>query len=69
MTKTDRRDLPAYAPQEAAHYLRLPLSTIRYWALGKAGTPEPIIPAAGRGPLALSLYNLVELHVLGSMRR
>lgn len=69
MSKPDRRDLPAYSAQEAASYLRLPLSTIRYWALGKAGTPEPVIAAAGRGLLALSFYNLVELHVLGSMRR
>jgi uncharacterized protein (DUF433 family) len=69
MNKPDRRDLPAYSLQESAQYLRVPLSTIRYWALGKAGTPGPIITTAGRSPLALSFYNLVELHVLGSMRR
>jgi uncharacterized protein (DUF433 family) len=69
MTKPDRRNLPAYSPQEAARYLGVPLSMILCWTATPAGEAEPIIVAAGRNPLSLSFYNLVEIHVLGSTRR
>jgi hypothetical protein len=28
----DRRSMPAYGVSEAAHYLGIPVSTLRYWA-------------------------------------
>jgi uncharacterized protein (DUF433 family) len=60
--------LPAYAPLEAAHYLAIPVSTVRYWCLGGNGN-RPLLTPAQKRPLALSFVNLVELHVLGAIRR
>ena len=51
-----------------AHYLDIPVSTVRYWSLGR-GQIRPLIEPAQDGPLALSFANLVELHVLSAMRR
>lgn len=65
----DRRELPAYAISEASHYLTIPVSTLRYWAAGRRGESSPLIVAAQSSPLVLSFRNLVELHVLGAMRR
>lgn len=69
------RDQPAYPLAEAARYLRLPAPTLRSWVLGrsypKAGGLEqfqPLIPLAQEQPPALSFYNLVEAHVLHSLR-
>jgi uncharacterized protein (DUF433 family) len=64
----DRRDLPAYSPAEAAHYLGIPLSTIRYWAAGRTGGSHGLIQPAQRLPLGLSFRNRVELLVLGAIR-
>jgi uncharacterized protein (DUF433 family) len=61
-------DLPAYTVAAAAHYLRLPLTTVRYWALGRAHY-RAVILAADPGERLLSFRNLVELHVLGAVRR
>jgi uncharacterized protein (DUF433 family) len=69
MPKPDRRELPAYSPAEAAHYLMIPLSTIRYWAAGRTGGSHSLIQPAQRHPLGLSFRNLLELHVLGAIRR
>ncbi len=69
MKKTDRRDLPAYSLAEASHYLAIPISTIRYWSAGREGVSEALLRAAQYSPLALSFRNLVELHVLGAIRR
>jgi len=66
----DRRELPASSVAEAAEYLRIPVSTLRYWAGGRGTNGyEPIIAAAQASPLLLSFTNLVELHVLGAIRR
>jgi uncharacterized protein (DUF433 family) len=67
--KADRRELPAYAISEASHYLTIPVSTLRYWAAGRPGESSPLIEASQPSPLVLSFRNLVELHVLGAMRR
>lgn len=68
-TKPDRREMPAYSVAEAAHYLGIPVSTVRYWAAGRRGVSKPVIEAAALHPIALSFLNLVELHVLGAIRR
>ncbi len=65
----DRREMPAYGVPEAAHYLGIPASTVRYWAAGRPGLSKPLIKAAAKDPLVLSFLNLVELHVLGAIRR
>src|SRR6516165_2349011 len=69
-------DAPVYSPGEASHYLRVPQSTIRSWLCGReypkgqgVATSEPIIVPAEAEPLMLSFLNLVELHVLSSIRR
>jgi uncharacterized protein (DUF433 family) len=69
-------DVPVYSVAEAAHYLRLPVATVRSWAIGRqyptqSGSAEflPLIDIADQGALLLSFKNLAELHVLGSIRR
>lgn len=61
------RELPAYSVPEAAHYLRVPANTLRYW-VGRDYYPA-IIKPAGTDPLSFSFLNLVELHVLAAIRR
>ncbi len=69
-------DVPVYSISEAAHYLRLPVATIRSWAIGRQyptqfGTTafRPLIDIADPDGRLLSFRNLGELHVLGSIRR
>jgi uncharacterized protein (DUF433 family) len=71
----DGRDAPAYTVAEAAHYLRLPAATLRSWALGRHyPTVEggarflPLIRPASPNPPLLSFWNLIEAHVLRSLR-
>lgn len=59
------RRTPAYPYAEAAHYLNLPLSTLRAWFRGQHKFSRVIRPD---GP-ALSFLNLVEAHVLKAIRR
>ncbi len=71
----DIREAPAYPVAEAARYLRLPTATLRTWVTGAvvpsrggtAGSPRVIHPA-GRDPVMLSFWNLVEAHVLRALR-
>lgn len=72
----DPRELPAYRLPEAAHYLRIPLATLRSWVVGRyyPTTTErrffrPIINPPDRNRLFLSFINLVEAHVLDAIRR
>ena len=69
------RDAPAYTLAEAARYARLPVATLRSWVLGRQyptaeGKAEfpPIITPASRRPSWLSFSNLIEAHVLRSLR-
>ena len=64
----DRRELPAYKISEAAHYLALPVATVRFWSVGR-GTYEPLIHVQNGSPALISFFNLVELHVLSAVRR
>jgi uncharacterized protein (DUF433 family) len=72
----DIRNQPAYGLAEAARYIKLPVATLRSWVAGrtypKAGGTEsfhPLIRPAHRGPPAqLSFWNLIEAHVLRSLR-
>lgn len=69
------RDQPAYTLAEAARYLRLPAATLRSWVLGRhyptaEGSSEfrPLLHPASRRPPLLSFANLIEAHVLRSLR-
>ncbi len=70
------RYLPAYPISEAAHYLRVPLSTLRAWTLGQSYKTRrgekrfrPVIELPEPGRPVLSFLNLVEAHVLTALRR
>lgn len=71
------RRTPAYPFIEAAHYLGVPVSTLRAWCLGQdyhaaVGGPRhfvPLIQLDGERAEGLSFLNLVEAHVLAAIRR
>ncbi len=60
--------MPAYRVPEAAHYLGLPETTVRYWSAAR-DSYESLITAAAEDTLVLSFFNLVELHLLAAIRR
>ncbi len=71
----DPHVLPAYPLIEAAHYLKMPPSTLRAWSAGQAYTvrgerrmARPLIQVAGPKDLTLSFVNLIEVHVLRALR-
>jgi len=75
MVKTDIRDQPAYTLAEAARYLKVAPATLRAWFLGRRypkgdGTAHsnPLIRPARNPPPTLSFWNLIEAHVLRSLR-
>jgi uncharacterized protein (DUF433 family) len=74
--KNDLRERPSYGIPEAAHYLHIPSSTIRWWVTGRSYHVEtgpkkvkPIIEPPDDGVNILSFINLVEIHVLDAIRR
>ncbi|MBI5361754.1 MAG: DUF433 domain-containing protein [Planctomycetes bacterium] len=58
-----------YTVAEAAAWLRVPVSTTRAWAIGRAPAAKPVIDVADPERGLLSFANLCELHVLASIRR
>jgi uncharacterized protein (DUF433 family) len=74
-TQNDIRANPAYPLLEAARYLRVSPATLRSWVVGRpyptsAGTGhfQPLLHLPARRPPVLSFWNLVEAHVLRSLR-
>lgn len=72
----DLRDQPAYGLAEAARYLKLPPATLRSWVAGRSyptgqgtGSFSPLIHPPVRRPPILTFWNLIEAHVLSSLRR
>jgi uncharacterized protein (DUF433 family) len=70
------RRMPAYPFVEAAHYLNLPVATLRAWCVGttyqhnkKRRLFKPVINLDGERSEGLSFLNLVEAHVLTAIRR
>jgi uncharacterized protein (DUF433 family) len=63
----DILEVPIYGALDAAHYLRVPYQTLRYWIRG-SGSIEPIIKPAETSPPRLSFMNLMECHMLSAMR-
>ena len=71
----DPRELPAYAVAEAAAYLHIPAATLRSWVAGRTyprtdgiGSFPPLIQVPSSEAGLLSFNNLVEAHVLRSLR-
>ena len=71
----DLRDQPAYALAEASRYLKLPAATLRSWVVGRpypkadgVGHSRPLIHPPKKQPLLLTFWNLIEAHVLRSLR-
>lgn len=69
-------EAPSYFIGEAAHYLCLPNRTVRDWVLGRDYPTEsgvvrakPLVCPADPDNRLLSFLNLVELHVIASIRR
>lgn len=73
----DARDEPCYTCGDVAAFLRIPVSTVRVWCMGQplrvpAASKDrsaALIRPASTAPAMLSFWNLVELYVLGSLRR
>jgi uncharacterized protein (DUF433 family) len=63
----DIMEVPIYGISEAAQYLRVPFNTLRYWTRDEAAA-TPLIRLAGKDPARLSFHNLLECHVISSMR-
>jgi uncharacterized protein (DUF433 family) len=72
----DPTEIPTYTLGEAAHYLLIPLATLRSWTVGRYYPVQdgkrlfsPVIPAAQKDPVMLSFENLIEAHMLDAIRR
>lgn len=64
--QNDAREMmetPIYGAVEAARYLRVPHTTLRYWIRG-----NPIINVPALDPPRLSFINLMECHMLSFLR-
>jgi uncharacterized protein (DUF433 family) len=71
----DIYNIPAYPVTDAARYLRIPLVTLRSWLQGRSYLTkngqqafEPLIQRPNPGLPQLSFTNLVEAHVLRTIR-
>jgi uncharacterized protein (DUF433 family) len=64
----DPRFIPNYSFSEAAIYLNLPYSTVRAWCCGM-GRFKAVIKLPRSSPPQLSFVNMVEMYVLGAIRR
>jgi uncharacterized protein (DUF433 family) len=72
----DPRSQPAYSLAEAAGYLKVAGATLRSWVVGRpypksgggTGHFRPLIHPPQRQPPLLSFWNLIEAHVLRSLR-
>ena len=65
-------NLGAYTFADAARYVRAPAATVRAWFLGTRtgwGTFQPVLQLDDYRHRMLSFRNLVELHVLSSIRK
>jgi uncharacterized protein (DUF433 family) len=69
------RDQPAYPLAEAARYLKVAAATLRSWLIGRhypkadgVARFHPLIHPPVKQPPTLSFWNLIEAHVLRSLR-
>jgi uncharacterized protein (DUF433 family) len=61
-------ETPIYGMVDAAHYLRVPYQTLRYWTIGRDNM-DPIVHLVSYDPPRLSFMNLMECHMLSGMRK
>ena len=73
--KTDLRNQPAYTLAEGARYLKVAGATLRSWVVGRQYPKgqgiahfQPLIHPPVPQPPTLSFWNLIEAHVLRSLR-
>jgi uncharacterized protein (DUF433 family) len=73
--QSDVRSQPAYTVAEAARYLKVAPATLRSWVAGRpypkasgTGHSSALIKPARTPPPTLSFWNLIEAHVLRSLR-
>ncbi|MFI5176124.1 MAG: hypothetical protein ACHQKY_14785 [Terriglobia bacterium] len=71
----DPRGIPSYGTTEAAHYLGIPLATLRSWVGGRCYPTQkgrkhfkPVLSLPDKTLPLLSFINLVEAHVLDAIR-
>ena len=71
----DLRNQPSYGLAKAARYLKVPAATLRSWVVGRAypkgdtvAAFKPLIKPTRTKPPLISFYNLIEAHVLRSLR-
>lgn len=74
-TKKDLRDQPAYSLAEGARYLKVAPATLRSWVVGRDYPKgegfahfSPLIHPPLKQPPTVSFWNLIEAHVLRSLR-
>jgi len=65
----DKRISPIYSVEEAAGYLRIPISTLRNWTMGRKRNDgsepyEAVLQSVDQHYHRLSFYDLVEAHIL-----
>lgn len=72
---SDLRNQPAYTLAEAARYLKVASATLRSWVIGRqypkadgVARFHPLIHPPTKQPPILSFWNLIEAHVLRSLR-
>lgn len=75
MAQTDIRNQPAYTLAEGARYLRIAPATLRTWFVGRpssksqgSGSSTALIQPASTPPPLLSFWNVIEAHVMWSLR-
>ena len=75
MHNCDIRNQPAYTLTEGARYLKVAPATLRSWVVGRAYPKgqglahfQPLIQRAQKQSSMLSFWNLIESHVLRSLR-
>jgi uncharacterized protein (DUF433 family) len=73
---SDPREMPAYSIPLAAHYIRVPVTTLRYWVLGQnyktdkgPRRAQPVITLPDPGRHLLSFFNLAEAHIFRALRK
>jgi uncharacterized protein (DUF433 family) len=62
----DIREIPVYSIEEVSAYVQIPRKTVEYWIAGN-GRP-PVIPVPSVHPPRFSFNNLVEFHLLSTIR-
>ena len=74
--RPDPREIPAYGIPEVAHYIGMPVATLRSWVIGRPYPVDdgerffqPVTEIADKKNRRLSFINLVEAHVLNAIRK